>query len=405
MPRKVLPLTDTKIKATKPAPDRDLKLSDGGGLYLLIKPNDTRIWRFKYRFGGNEKLISFGPYPNISLKDARQRREAARSQIARGVNPSQQRQDERQARSNTFRAIAEEWMVNFEKENAPSYTIKIRQALEKHIYNHLGDTPIAEIQPLALKERLDRLASTAKESARKLAGICERIYDHAISTGRCGRNVARDIKNTLPKVRNKNYPIITDPTELGRLISHIDHYEVGIQSVIIALRILPRVFTRNGELCKAQWSEINLEAKEWVIPAVRMKMRRDFIVPLSNQVVELFKEMEPITGRSKYVFEGRTRGKPISEGTLGKALRSLGYSGDRLVPHSFRGIASTILNEHGFDSRYVEKQLAHELKNQIEAKYNRAQYREHRLNMMQYWSDYLDSLKESGNVIPIRRAG
>lgn len=396
-------LTDKAIRAARPR-RTPYKLTDGGGLTLLVNPNGSRWWRLRYRYSGAEKMLSFGVYPDVSLKLAREKRDAARTQLATGVDPSAKRQAEREARSDSFRAIADEWLEAQRKTFAAATLEKARWTFDDLLFPYIGHRPIGEITAPELLGVLRRLEARGKhETAHRTRQRAGQVFRYAIATGRAERDPTADLRGALAPVVTTNRAAIVEPAKVGELLRAIDGYS-GQPATEIALRLAPLVFVRPGELRAAEWAEINLDGAEWRIPAARMKMRETHIVPLARQAVALLREIEPLTGDGRYVFpSGRTTLRPMSENALTAALRRMGYHGTEQTWHGFRSIASTLLNEQGWHPDLIELQLAHKERNQVRAAYNKAQRLEERRRMMQAWADYLDGLKAGGKVVAIRR--
>ncbi len=398
-----MPLTEVRIRAAKPS-EKPYKIFDGGGLYLLVTPEGGRWWRLKYRYGGRERGISLGVYPDVSLKAARERRDEARRLLASGVDPSAHRKAERAAAAHRFDVLAREWLALQEKKLAPATYAKAKWLLESYLFPELGAQPIREITPVELLRVLRKIESRGVyDTAHRAKQIVGRILRYAIATGRAERDITADLRGALVPPATKNRAAITEPARVGELLRAIDGY-VGQPTTMYALKLAPYVFVRPGELRAAEWREFDLEAAEWRIPASRMKMREPHLVPLSRQAVALLKELRRLTGGGRYLFPSlRTPERPISENTLNAALRRLGYSGEEMTAHGFRAMASTLLNEQGFPPDVIELQLAHKERNKVRAAYNRAERLEERRKMMQAWADYLDALKAGGTVVPIRR--
>ena len=380
------------------AQKKTVRLFDGRGLYLEIAPTGSRWWRFKYRFAGKEKRISLGVYPDVGLKKARDRRDEMRKLVADGIDPSAARKQQKlmalDAAANTFEAVAREW---FEKHSAnweASYSVKLLARLEANIFPWLGDRPIRDIKPPELLSVLRRVESRGVlETAHRLMNYCGNIYRYAVATGRAERDISSDLRGALPPSTPQHHASVTDPEGVAALLRAIDGYR-GSNVTRYALQLAPLVFVRPGELRKAEWSEIDLEAGEWRIPPGRMKMKTKHIVPLSSQAVAIFRALQPLTGKGHYVFPGaRSRERCMSENTVNGALRRLGWSGSEMTGHGFRSMASTLLNEQGWNRDAIERQLAHTERNSIRAAYNYAEHLPERRRMMQAWSDYLHTLK------------
>jgi integrase len=362
-------------------------------------------WRFKYRFGGKEKRLSFGVYPDVGLKDARAKLDDARKLLADGADPGAQRKAEKLANAesggNTFEALGREWMATRGKEWTASYASKTKSALERHVFPAIGAKPITDITApnlLALLRAIEGRGTV--DMAHRVQQHCGAIFRFAIATGRAVADPVPSLRGALSTVKQEHYAAITDPIEFAELLRDIDTYrgEVTTQK---AMQILALTFQRTKEVRFAEWSQIDLEGALWRIPAEIMKMREAHVVPLSQQAVEAFKGLHPLTGGGRLVFPSSTsRERPISENTVVYALARMGYKG-RMTGHGFRTAASTMLNEQGFRHDVIERQLAHSDKNTVRAAYNRAEYLPERKAMMQQWADYLDKLKAGADVIPL----
>ena len=386
-------LTEFAVRAAKPA-TKDAKLFDERGLYLLVCPNGSKLWRLKYRFSGREKLLSLGAYPDIGLKGARDAREGARKLLATGVDPSSRRKLEKMARANTFETVAREWLSLQERTLSDSTLSRERSRLERFIFPHLGGRPIAQITPaefLGVLRRIDLRGTN--DTAHRTRSICSRVLRYAVATGRAERDCTADLRGALPPVAGGHFAAITEPAKIGELLRAIDGY-TGQPSTAHALRLAPYVFVRPGELRQATWSEFDLNAAEWRIPEARMKAGEPFLVPLSRQALELLRRLQLITGHGRYLFPSlRSATRPISDNTVNAALRRLGYSREEMTGHGFRSMASTALNEQGWHPDLIELQLAHAERNKVRGAYNRAQRLTERRQMMQAWADYLDRLR------------
>lgn len=402
-----MPLTDTAIRNAKAA-EKPVKLTDGGGLYLLLQPSGAKWWRFDYRFDGKRKTLSMGVYPEVTLKQARERREEARKQIADGLDPGAHRKATKAARkalvANSFEAVAREWYARQLKVIAQTTADKLLGRLEADVFPYLGDQPLAEItapEVLTVIKRIDQRG--AHDIAKRMHQTIGRVFRYGVAHGLCTRDPSRDIeaKDVLQPVRTRHHASITDPKEVGALLRAIDGF-VGSFVTRCALRLAPLVFVRPGELRHAEWSEFDFEKEEWRIPGPKMKMRETHIVPLSHQALEVLREVHQLTGSKMYVFPSeRGGGRPMSENTVNAALRRLGYTKDEMTGHGFRSTASTLLHELGFDHRVIERQLAHGERNKVAAAYNFAEYLPERRQMMQRWADYLDKLKKGADVVSI----
>lgn len=414
MPRKVLPLTDAAIRNAKPQP-KPFKLADGQGLYLEILPTGGKSWRFKYLFAGREKRLVFGLWPDVNLKQAREMRDDARAMVAKGIDPRQkQKTEDAEAEAkavlaaNTFEAIAREWHGQQVRTWSEDHAGKVMLRLAKHLFPVIGMVPVTELRAPAILPVLREVEARGNhETARRLRQYCEAVFAFAIATGRAERNVGADLRGALVPSKVKNRPAITDPKRFGALLRTIEAY-MGSPVTLAGLRLLPLVFTRPGELRQAEWTEMDLDAPDgptWSIPAEKMKMRRDHVVPLSRQAVEIIADLHPLTGTGRYLFPcNRTNGRPMSNMTLNAALRRLDIAQDEHCAHGFRSSASTMLHEMGFPSHIIEAQLAHAERNAVKAAYCRAEYLPERRRMMQRWADFCDALKAGGKVTPLRRA-
>lgn len=400
-------LTDTAIRNAKPGP-KPKRIFDGDSLYLEVAPSGGKWWRFKYYFGGKEKRLALGAYPAVSLAVAREERDKARKLLAQGIDPSAARKAEKRgkaAEAETFEIVAREWHEKFKPTWTPSHAARILTSLEKDAFPWIGSRPIRELTPpevLAVARRVE--SRGALESAHRLVSNIGMICRYAVASGKAESDPTSSLKGALPPAKEKHHPSITDPKELGELLRTIDAYQ-GSHVVRCALRLAPLLFVRPGELRHAEWSEVDLEAAEWRIPAEKMKMRTQHIVPLSRQAVAVLRELHPLTGKGKYVFPGvRSSAKPMSENTVNAALRYMGYSTNQVTGHGFRSTASTLLNEQGWNRDAIERQLAHAERNNVRAAYNFAEFLPERRRMMQAWADFLDGLRQGGKVIPIRAA-
>jgi integrase len=386
-------LSEAKIRASKPK-ERPYKLFDERGLFMLVTPSGGRLWRFRYRLGGVEKLLTLGPYPDVSLKRAREKRDEARTHVADGVDPSAKRQAERAAQADTFEAIAREWLDLQSKSLAAETMEILGTRLKSFLYPYIGGRPIKAITAQELLGALRRIEARGKhETAHRVRSLAGRVFRYAVATGRAEHDVSADLKDALAPVKSRNFASVTDPAQVGRLLRAIHGYD-GQPITALALKLAPLVFVRPGELRNAEWSEFDLANAEWRIPGSRMKMGELHLVPLARQSVAVLRELEVLTGQGRYVFPSLlSRERPISDNTINAALRRLGYSGDEQTGHGFRSMASTLLNEQGFPPDIIELQLAHSERNKVRAAYNRAQRLPERREMMQRWADYLDGLR------------
>ncbi len=396
-------LSDTKIKNLKPK-DKPFKVYDEKGLFLMVTPAGGKLWRFRYRFGGKEKTLSFGKYPDVSLKAAREKRHEARALLEEGKDPSAVKRQEQISATKSFEVVAREWWKTNHEKWSEGHADLIWRRLEKNIFPWIGHRPVSEITSRELLETLRRIEKRgALETARRINQVCGQVFLYAIGCGYCENNPANGLTVVLKRRKPRNFAAITDPAKVGSLLRDIDSFE-GHFVVGCALKLAPLVFVRPGELRKAEWKEIDLDAALWTIPGEKMKMKRPHLVPLSRQAVEILKSLYPLTGHGTYVFPSvRTVTRPISENTLNVALRRLGYTKEEMTAHGFRTMASTLLHEMGWRSEVIETQLAHRDRNKVRGVYNKAQYLGERRKMMQAWADYLDSLKEGAKVIPFER--
>lgn len=399
-----MPLTDIKIRSIEPK-NKQFKLADGQGLYLLVSKKG-KYWRYNFRHGGKYKTLAIGVYPDVSLKGAREAHQKARLLLSKGIDPTYKKKIEKltsnQNLEDSFKAIALEWMDKQRGRWSPSYYQNVSSRLKNNIYPWLGDRPIAEITAPELLAILRRMESRGiHHTALKVKQYCGQVFRYAIVTGRAERDPSADLRGALTPAVSKHYATITDPKQIRGLLNAIDEY-TGEIVTLYALKLAPLVFVRPTELRHAEWKEINIENAEWRIPAEKMKMKDEHIIPLSQQVIDIFQDMEPITGKGQYVFPSvRSRSRPMSDNTVNAALRRMGYTKEELTAHGFRAMASTLLNEQGFKPDVIERQLAHAERNKVRAAYNRAEYLPERRIMMQHWADYLENLKNGANVIPI----
>lgn len=410
------PLTDATIRTAKPK-DKPYKLSDGGGLFLLVglskKNGVSKWWRFKYRFEGKEKLLSLGTYPEITLLSAREKREAARKQVAEGIDPSHERKATKTTESgaDTFEAIAREWHRKFSPGWAESHSAKLLRRLELYIFPWIGARPVAKVEAHEVLSAIQRIEAKGNlETARRALQVCGQVLRYAVQTQRAARNCAADLVGAIPAPAQKHMASITDPIKVGHLLQAIQNYS-GSFVTRCALQLAPLFFLRPGELRKAEWSEIDLERAEWRIPIERMKRSHKekisrqgevaHVVPLSRQALVILRDLLQLSGNGRYLFPGlRSKDRPMSDATLINALRRMGYTGDEMTVHGFRHMASTLLHEQGFPSLLIEKQLSHSDRNRIRAVYNYAEYLPERKRMMQAWADYLDELKSATKITP-----
>lgn len=405
-----MPLSDTAIRKAKPG-EKPRKLYDTGGLYLVLRPDGARWWRWKYRrpFTGKENALSLGTYPDVGLADARAKRDAARRLLASGVDPGEHRRAEKAAgkerAANSFEVVAREWFAKQSSGWVKSHASRIELRLENDVFPWIGGRPVADIGARELLMTLNRVVDRgAVESAHRILQNCGQVFRYAIVTARADRNPAEDLRGALPPVKPTHRAAITQPKRIGELLRAIDGYKGSIVTKC-ALKLAPHVFLRPGELRHAEWDEFDLEAAEWNIPAEKMKMRSAHLVPLSTQAVTILREIEPLSGRGKYVFpSARTANRPISNNAVLAALRRMEFPKEEMSGHGFRAMARTVLDEVlNIRPDYIEYQLAHTVKDPNGRAYNRTAHLRERIEMMQEWSDYLDILKAGDNVLPFHK--
>lgn len=389
-------LTDVKVRNARPAEKR-LRLWDERGLYLEVAPTGGKYWRQKYRINGKEKRISLGVYPEISLKEARDRRENARKLVAQGVDPSVHRKAQKESvalrTANSFEVVAREWFMRYSPNWAASHSKTVLRRLEKDIFPWLGDQPIAEVtapELLLVIRQVERRG--ALETAHRELNICGQVFRYAVATGRAVRDPSGDLRGALPPVRSKHLAAVTNPKRVGEILQMIHGYQGGLV-VSCALRFAPLVFVRPGELRHAKWQDIYIDEAEWRF--VVSKTQTNHIVPLSKQAISILEEIRPLTGNREWVFpSGRSPLRPMSENAVLAALRSLGIPKEEMTGHGFRAMARTLLDEQlGIRPDLIEQQLAHAVKDPMGRAYNRTKFIEERHQMMQLWADYLDKLQ------------
>lgn len=394
-------LTDIKIKTAKPL-EKPYKLSDSGGLYLLVNRNGSKYWRLKYRFAGKEKMLSIGVYPQVTLAEARNQRDEAKKLLAQNKDPSEEKQlaklEKYLSSESTFEAVAREWHTSKVDRWSLRYRDEIIDTFEKDIFPYIGKRPIADIKPLELLETLRKMEKRgALEKMRKVRQRCGEVFRYAIITGRAEYNPAPDLATALTPPKKQHFPFLT-AEELPYFLNDLAGY-TGSVITKIATKIILLTAVRTQELRFARWQDIDLEKGIWEIPAEVMKMKRPHAVPLSKQVIELFNSLKPLSGHYELVFIGRNdHRKPISKESVNQVIELLGYKG-RLTGHGFRHTMSTILHERGYNSAWIETQLAHIDKNAIRGTYNHAQYMDGRREMMQWYADYMDELEGSLNNV------
>ncbi|MCB1892930.1 MAG: integrase arm-type DNA-binding domain-containing protein [Rhodocyclaceae bacterium] len=391
-------LTDNEIKNAQPR-DKAYRLSDGAGLHLEVSPAGGKLWRLRYRFGGKEKVLALGKYPNVRGPEARKRAAEARQAIEEGIDPAAERKAAKErtrvAGDGSFEAVARTWVAKVAPTLTQNTQSKHLAILERDVFPWLGTRQIAELSAPDLITVLRRIEGRgALDIAKRAHNLCGRIFRFGVGHGMCDRDPSRDIelRDVLPAPSVRHHASITDPKEVGALLRAIDGF-TGSFVTRTALRLAPLVFVRPGELRHAEWLEFDLERAEWRIPAAKMKMNEQHIVPLSRQAISILTEIQPLTGHGRYVFPGEcSRARPMSENTANAALRRMGYSKQEMTGHGFRSTASTLLHELGYPHAVIERQLAHGERNKVSASYNFAEYLPERRTMMQEWATYLDGL-------------
>jgi len=402
-----MPLTNTEVQKAKPVA-APVKLSDGRGLYLLVQPSGSKLWRWAYRFDGKQKLMALGSYPDTSLAQARDAVDTARKQLAAGIDPMAQRKADKVARllavENSFASVAKRWYDDWKAARSDNHVAYVWRRLEADVFPAIGTRPVSEIEA---PELVAMTKNTAKRGALDIAKrnlqTCGQVFRYAIAHDLTKRNPAAEIKpaDILPSRKKTNYARI-DTRELPELLRKIDMYQ-GSATTRAAIKLMALTFVRTSELIGARWAEFDLKAGRWDIPAERMKMRTPHIVPLSTQAIELLRTLHTLTGHAPLLFPGeRDHEKPMSNNTILMALERMGYKG-RMTGHGFRGVASTVLHEQGYEHAHIELQLAHQERDQVSASYNHATYLPQRARMMQQWADFLDRTR-AGNVVRLRRA-
>ena len=402
-----MPLKDVSVRKAKAGP-RPRKLSDGGGLHILIQPTGSKLWRLAYRFANKQKTLALGAYPTVSLEEARRHRDEAKKLLARSIDPSVQRKADRHTgKDGTFRAVAEEVIAKLEREGRAHATLTKRRWLLDFAFPAFGDRPVDDITARELLALLRQIEGRGLyETAKRLRSTCGMVFRYAIATGRAERDPSMDLRGALTTPQVSHRATIVDPSGIGALLRAIEGLD-GQPTTLAALRLAPYVFVRPGELRQAEWTEFDLHGAVWSIPAKKMKMRRPHRVPLARQALAILEELREITGSGRWLFPSvRSSARPISENTLNAALRRLGYGTEEMCVHGFRGMASTRLNEMGrWSPDAIERQLAHQEANAVRRAYtHHAEFWSERLLIMQAWADYLDGLREGGKVVPLIKA-
>ncbi|TCV89675.1 tyrosine-type recombinase/integrase [Sulfurirhabdus autotrophica] len=399
-------LTALQVKTAKTT-DKPIKLSDGGGLFLLVQPNGSKYWRLAYRFAGKQKTLAVGVYPDVSLLNARDRREDARKQLTAGVDPGENKKAQKAAKqgkaANSFEVVAQEWIEKFSTNKAASTIEKTNFILRRDVFPWLGARPIDEIKPSDLLTVLQRIETRgALETAHRAKQYVGQIFRYAVGTQRAERDITQDLKGALPAPNVIHRAAITEPLKFGALIRSIDGF-TGTLAVKCAMKLAPLIFVRPGELRQTEWAWVDMDSATICYPASVMKMREDHIVPLSLQALEILREIQPLTRSGKFVFPSiRTSARPMSEAAINAALRRIGYSKEEMTGHGFRAAARTIMDEVlGIRVELIEHQLAHAVKDLNGRAYNRTTHLPERKKMMQQWADYLDKLKAGAEIVPL----
>ncbi|WP_428629862.1 tyrosine-type recombinase/integrase [Sphingopyxis sp.] len=401
-------LTDIAIRTAK-ARAKPYKLADALGLFLLVQPSGGKLWRLKYRIDGREKKLGFGTYPDVTLSDARKRRDDARAMIAKGIDPSREKQrDKVRSRieaADTFMAIADEYCAKRKRDGEKGWspaTATRSEYLLSLLRGSIGRLAISEIEPADVLAAVRKIEAKGNlESARRTLQLASMVFRYAVATARLRSDPTRDLRGALTAPTVTHYGAITDAKRVGELLRAIDGYE-GQGLTKQAMQLAPHVFVRPGELRHAEWSEIDLDGALWAIPAGKMKMGKPHRVPLSQQSVAILRDLHSVTGPSGYVFPSiRTRVRPMSENTINAGLRRLGYASDEMTAHGFRAMASTLLNESGkWHPDAIERALAHGDTDKVRAAYHRGAHWQERVEMAQWWSDYLDTLRKGAAIVP-----
>lgn len=398
-------LTDSALKALKPRA-KAYKVTDEKGLYVQVTPAGGKLWKFKFRNKvGTEKKLSLGAYPDISLKEARDLRDAARSKLAKGVDPAEQKQRDKRAAlisaANSFEAVAKAYIAKNKRDGLADATVRKREWFLDIVRKRLGARPISEIEPYEILDAVRPFeASKNDEKAHRTLQFIGQVFRYAVANQIAKSDPTRDLRGALSSRKPKHHAAILEPAKVGELMRAIEGYE-GQPITLFALRLSPYVFVRPGELRRAEWSEIDFEAAVWRIPAAKMKGRQEHAVPLAKQSLAILKEAQELTGDGQFVFPSiRSPRNPMSENTINAALRRLGFGKDEMTAHGFRAMASTLLNESGkWSADAIERALAHKDKDHIRAAYHRGAHWDERVEMAQWWADYLDQLRLGGEVV------
>jgi len=391
-------LTAKQVEQAKPK-DKDYKLGDSAGLFLLVKKSGAKYWRYKYRLSGKEKLLALGVFPAISLQQARKKHQAARELLEAGIDPNIDKKTKKAASNEaaaiSFEYVSREWFATKMNGKSQSHQKRTMRLLEKDLFPRIGKNPINDITPPELLAALRRIESRgAIETAHRAKQAAGQVFRYAIATGRAERDPSADLRDVLITPTKKHFPSITNPDEVGKLLTAIDEFQ-GTATVKAALALSPLLFCRPGELRQMEWVDINWGANQWELSATKMKMKEPHIVPLSMQALTILNEQQLLTGRGRYVFpSARGASRPLSENGVRTALRTMGYDNETMTPHGFRAMARTILDEVlEYRIEWIECQLAHAVKDANGRAYNRTTYLKQRTEMMQRWADYLDELR------------
>jgi len=400
-------LTEVAIRNAK-SKDKPYKLGDSGGLFLQVTPAGGKLWRLKFRVAGKEKLLSLGGWPAVSLATARKERDKAREALAAGADPARDKQQAKHrakvSAANTFGEVAQEFIDKRKREGLSTSTADKSEYYIKGMGPVIAKMPISEIAASDLLAVLRRIETKGNyETARRVLQLSGRVFRYAVATARLGFDPSRDLRGALTAPQPNHYGAIIEPKRAGELLRAIDGYD-GLGLTRLAMQLSANVFVRPGELRHAEWSEIDLDAGVWIIPAGKMKMRRPHQVPLSRQSIEILREAREVSGPNGYVFPSvRARSRPMSENTINAGLRRLGFAGDEMTAHGFRAMASTLLNESGkWSVDAIERALAHGDDDRVRAAYHRGAHWKERVAMAQWWSDYLDQLRRGAEVVRLR---
>ena len=397
-------LTHIQISNAKPK-EKAYKMADADALYLVVRPSGAKVWRMNYRYLDRQKTLYFGSWPDVGIASARELRDEARKKLVAGLDPAAEKKvariTQKIAQDNTFKAIAEEWLVKIEREERAPVTLRKVRWLLDIAEPMIGSRPISKLTAQEILAVLRKVEANGRyESARRMRSVISRVFRYAIATARADRDLAADLRGALITPKVKHHAAITAPKEVGALLRAIDGY-TGHELTAVALRLTPHLFVRPGELRQAEWAEIDPDDAVWSIPAEKMKMRRSLCVPLSRQVLAMLEELHALTGHGKYLFPSfRTPHRCMSENTVSAALRRLGYSREEMTAHGFRATAATLLNQMGmWHPDAIERQLAHLDTNATRRVYTRGEYWDERVRMMQHWSDYLDELQGGAQIL------